>query len=123
MCDFPLCTYPAGHDGYCIHHSKHFGVKEVKVKKGIAKMSAKRKMDVVEYRKIVKRKLKESNLCEIKEKGCGKIATGLHHQKKRTPATYLDERFLIRACNNCNTWVELHPLEAIKKGYSLSKFK
>lgn len=91
--------------------------------KAIAKQSDKRKVDQKAYRKIVKEMLAENPNCEIKEEGCEKVATGLHHQKKRTPATFLDKRYLIRSCNNCNLWVELHPLEAIEKGYSLSKFK
>lgn len=91
--------------------------------KGIAKVSEKRKVDQKEYRKIVKKMLAENPNCDIKEEGCQIKATGLHHQKKRTPATFLDKRFLIRACNSCQMWVEIHPQEAIERGYSLSKFK
>lgn len=90
--------------------------------KPIAKVADKRKEVNKEYHKIVKEMLKENPWCEIKETGCEKISTGLHHQKKRTPDTILDKRFLIRSCNNCNLWCELHPLEAIEKEYSISKF-
>lgn len=89
----------------------------------IAKVSEQRKMDGKEYRKIVKEMLAENPNCEIKEQGCTVKANGLHHMKKRTPDTYLDKKFLKRSCNNCNLWAELHPLEAIQKGHSLSKFK
>ena len=102
------------------------GLKEKPVKKAvkaIAKVSDKRKVGQKAYRKIVKEMLAENPNCVIKETGCEGKAAGLHHMKKRSPATFLDKRFLIRACNSCHLWVEIHPLEAIKKGYSLSKFK
>ncbi len=71
----------------------------------------------------MKEMLAENPNCEIKEDGCQTKATGLHHQKKRSPATFLDKKFLKRACDNCNSWAELHPMEAIEKGHSISKFK
>jgi hypothetical protein len=84
MCDFPLCTYPAGHDGYCIHHSKHFGVKEVKVKKGIAKMSAKRIRVHAAYIKMVADMMKVSDRCELRSPVCTGKAQGLDHVQKRS---------------------------------------
>ena len=92
-------------------------------KKPLPKQSEKRKVDQKEYRKIVKEFLKVDPNCDIKETGCEKKATGLHHKTKRSPSTFLDRKNLIRACNNCQLWVEIHPLEAIEKGYSISKFK
>ena len=89
----------------------------------IAKRSDKRKVDQKEYVKIVASMLKENPLCEIKEDGCQIKASGLHHQKKRSPATFLDKQFLKRSCDSCNSWAELHPLESIEKGHSISKFK
>ncbi len=74
-----------------------------------------------EYRKVVKEMLEENNLCEIKEDGCTVIATGLHHQKKRSPKTMLDKQYLKRSCDNCNYWCEEHPKEAIEKGHSVSR--
>lgn len=91
--------------------------------KPIKKQSDKRKDQQKEYRKIVKEMLKENPNCEIKELGCEGKASGLHHMKKRTPATLLDKQFLKRACNSCNLWCELHPMESIEMGYSISKFK
>lgn len=83
--------------------------------------SQKRAKQQIEYVAIVEEMLKENPYCEIREEGCENIATGLHHQKKRSPDTITDKRFLIRACDSCNAWCELHPLEAIAKGYSISK--
>lgn len=102
------------------------GIREPDVKKtmkAIPKQSEKRKADQKEYVKIVKAMMLENPNCEIKEDGCQTKASGLHHMKKRSPATFLDKKFLKRACDSCNSWAELHPLEAIKRGHSISKFK
>lgn len=93
----------------------------VKPKAVPAKKSAKRKIEHKEYKKIVKEMLAENPLCEIKEEGCAIVAEGLHHKQKRLPSNYLDRDNLMRACNNCNSWIENNPLEAIEKGYSISK--
>ena len=85
-------------------------------------MSAKRKANQKDYVTIVKEMLSINPNCDIKQDGCQIKATGLHHQKKRSPATFLDKRYLIRACDSCNSWAELYPLQAIEKGISLSKF-
>lgn len=123
-CNFPLCKSRAYRDGYCIGHAKHFaGPKKKKLPIGINKVSEKRKVEQKEYVQIVKEMIAVDPLCSIKEEGCQGLATGLHHQKKRSPATFLDRRFLIRSCDNCNSYCEIFPLEAIIKGYSISKFK
>lgn len=123
MCNFPTCNRNPEYNGYCLFHKIYSNVSVTKERKPIAKQSEKRKADHKEYLKIVKAMLKENPMCEIKEFGCEWKATGLHHQKKRSPATLLDKRYLKRSCNSCNLWCELHPLEAIEKGHSISKFK
>jgi 5-methylcytosine-specific restriction endonuclease McrA len=95
----------------------------VKAQKPVNKKSDTRKEEEKEYKKIVVDMMKVSNKCEIKEEGCTIVASGLHHKVKRSPGNLLDRNNLIRACSNCNLWVELNPLEAIEKGYSISKFK
>lgn len=94
-----------------------------KQKKPVKKVSEKRKVEQKEYVKIVKEMMKVSDRCEIREEGCQGKASGLHHMKKRSPATFLDKSFLKRACDSCNAWCELHPLEAIERGHSISKHK
>ena len=123
-CNFPLCKSKEERHGYCISHAKYFaGPKVKKLPIGVNKVSDKRKVEQKQYVQIVKEMIDEDPLCSIKEDGCQILATGLHHQKKRSPATFLDQNFLIRACDNCNSFCELFPLEAIAKGYSISKFK
>lgn len=62
--------------------------------------------------------------CKISAPGCTGMAQGIHHKKgKSSIELLLDERFWIQSCNNCNTWVELYPAEAEKKGFKLSRLK
>lgn len=122
ICTFLLCKLPEERDGFCFHHAKHFaGPKPPKEKKQIPKKSAKRVREEREYLKIVDEVLKVTPMCAVREEGCTGKATGLHHKKKRSPKTYLDKDNLIPCCDSCNLWIELHPLEAIQKGYSISK--
>lgn len=84
--------------------------------------SVKRIVEEKLYKKIVKEMLAENPNCEIKETGCQVKATGLHHITKRSPKNYTDRNNLKRACNNCQLWVELNPIEAIEKRHSKSKY-
>lgn len=122
-CRFPLCNRKSEHDGYCFAHAVHFGIdKPKKQKLPIAKVSEKRKVTNKEYKTIVKEMFAKNNKCQIKQSGCTSIAQGLHHIRKRLPSNITDRNNLIRACNNCNLWVENNPLEAIKLGFSISRF-
>lgn len=94
-----------------------------KPKVKISVMNAKRMAQQRLYRKIVKEMLAENNKCEIKAPGCTGIAQGLQHKVKRSSKNLLDRKNLLRSCNNCNTWIENNPLEAIAMGVSASKFK
>lgn len=123
-CRWPVeCNGKAVHDGYCIFHKYISEVPEMKApRKSIKFHSTKRARDQRAYQKLVHEMLEENPLCEIKEDGCQILATGCHHQRKRTPATILDKKYLKRSCDNCNTWCEIFPKEAIEKGHSHSKF-
>lgn len=93
-----------------------------KEKKAIAKVSEKRKVEGREYRKIVKEMLAENKFCQVNSPVCTKIAQGLDHIQKRTPANYLDRANLQRSCNACNQYKEEHPEWAEENGKSKSKF-
>jgi hypothetical protein len=95
---------------------------EEKAVKPIAKKSAKRKTEEKEYKKIVAEMLKADKRCELLTPACTKVAQGLHHMKKRG-ANYLDRKYLKRACNACNVYVEQHPQYALDNGLSLSVHK
>lgn len=121
-CTYPLCKRVVSRNGFCFLHAVHFAGEKIKEKpKPISKVSEKRKVSDKEYKGIVKEMLKADPNCEIKEVGCTGKAQGLHHKQKRLPSNLTDRNNLMRACNNCNLWVENNPLEAIEKGFSISK--
>jgi len=88
----------------------------------IAKVSDKRKIVNREYKKIVKGKLKENPLCEIKSPECTGKAQGLNHKQKRSPKNLTKLSNLENACNACNGYVERHPKWAKENGHSKSRF-
>lgn len=94
-----------------------------KPKMKISIMSVKRRAQQSLYRKIVKEMIEQDPRCEIKASGCSGLAEGLQHKVKRSSKNLLDRNNLLRSCNNCNTWIENNPLEAIAMGVSASKFK
>ena len=122
ICTFPLCKQNEYKNGLCHGHWRVYGVShETKKPQPIADKSAKRKELDKEYKKLVKEMLKEDNRCEVKAKGCTGIAQGAHHIVKRTAKNLLDRNNLLRCCNSCNQFIEMHPLEALEMGVSKSK--
>ena len=97
--------------------------KEEKKPVRISIMNVKRMAQQRLYRKIVKEMIEENPSCEIKAPGCTGRAEGLQHKVKRSSKNLLNRKNLLRSCNNCNTWIENNPLEAIAMGVSVSKFK
>lgn len=80
------------------------------------KLTAKEK----EYKKIVAEMLAQDNRCELTTPDCTGTAEGLHHQKGR--GIHLTNRkYLKRACNSCNGYVDRHPQYAIDNGLSVSR--
>jgi hypothetical protein len=123
-CEYPLCSRITERNGFCFLHATHFaGAKPSKEQKKIAARSDKRVKDQKEYVKIVKSMLAENPNCEIKMEGCQTKATGLHHKQKRGPKNFLDRANLLRACNNCQLFVELNSKTALSKGFTISRFK
>ena len=123
-CEWPTCRSEATNGDMCYMHWKTYGGgTKPKEAKPLPKKSETRKVEEKDYRKIVAEMLADSKECELKFDGCTKVATGLHHQRKRAGKNYLDKRYLKRSCDSCNLFCELHPLAAIASGASVSKFK
>jgi hypothetical protein len=113
-------------DQYLIERQQQklgLAVKEEKKKKPISIKSVKRMAEERLYKKQLKEILAENPNCEIKSPGCTKVATGLHHLQKRSPKNYRKRENLIRACNNCNLFVENNPNDPISKKVTISRFK
>jgi hypothetical protein len=137
-CRFPLCKSWATDNGLCTSHGKYFNTDDFKgvakaapsskpvkksARKPVKKKSAKRVNDEKEYKKILAEMMAENDNCELKVPGvCTGKMQGGHHMKKRQ-GNYLKRKYILRACNACNGWAELHPLEAVEMGISLSVHK
>ena len=93
---------------------------EKKPLKSIPKKSTKMKVDLKEYNKIKKEMLAEDDRCELNTPVCLGQATGLHHVKRRG-INMLNRKYLKRACDPCNGYLEQFPLYAIEKELSISK--
>lgn len=127
-CAFPACQRHAEKNGYCIGHRiyapgakpKDKAFPEKKQPKPINKKSAKLADREKEYKQIVREMLAISNRCELATPDCTGTAQGLHHMKGRG-ANLLVRKFLKRACNACNGYVERHPAYALEHGLSVSR--
>ena len=47
----------------------------------------------------------------------------IHHKKGRDGDLLLDERYWLAVSRKGHIWIELHPIEAKEKGYSLSRLE
>lgn len=94
-----------------------------KAKPPIKKVSDKRKEINKEYKKI-SQPLWKNKPCRINSPNCTKIAQGIHHLKGKTSTKdLLDTKYMLPACNACNTYVEDHHAWAVNKGFKISKHK
>lgn len=117
------CTWPR-----CICKATGIKCGDFKEKKKgptrIPYKSATRIQDDKEYSKILAELRAESDLCDLRVPGvCTRKMQGGHHLKKRDGSLYTDKRYIKRACNACNGWVEQNPEKAIAMGIAISKFK
>ena len=87
-----------------------------KTKKKIKQISEHHKKTLDEYSPKRKVFLEERPYCELKLNGCTHFATCVHHKKgKHSKQLYLDEKFWMASCINCNRVVE----EIGEKAYEL----
>lgn len=94
-----------------------------KPKQPIKKESDKRK-EVNKLYKKVSQPIWKGKKCEIKSPNCTKNAQGIHHLKGKTSTKdLLDTKYMLPACNACNTYVEDHHAWAVNKGFKISKHK
>jgi len=54
-------------------------------------------------------------------KRCKSVATECHHMKGRIGRLLLDIKFWLPVCSECHKHIELNPIEAKEKGWSLNR--
>lgn len=82
----------------------------------IRRRSPKRAKQEREYKKL-RDKWIEGKECER----CGGEATEVHHAKGRLGALLTDTEHFVALCRACHSWVESHPAESKRLGYSKSR--
>ena len=79
---------------------------EKKKAKPIAKHSKKREVQNKEYLTLRKVYLENNQYCTVKLIGCNKLATEIHHAKKRSGYRLTDVLNFVAICRSCHTKVE-----------------
>lgn len=90
----------------------------------IPKRSEKMKEAMKKYKPIMIAWLAkpENKYCQIKMKGCTKIATQIHHSAGRQGEQLMKEEDFIASCSHCNViGVEENDAEAREKGFKKTR--
>jgi hypothetical protein len=96
-------------------------IKPEKVKpQGINKVSKNKAKELAEYTVKRKKFLQENNRCAVYPK---LMATQVHHRKGRVGSLFLDEKYWLPVSALGHKWVEEHPEEAYKLGFSLLRLE
>lgn len=97
---------------------------EQKVKtQRIKRVSEKRAGELRLYGTERKKFLAKRQVCEVKHEGCKGTATDIHHMRSRMNKELLDVSLWLPVCRSCHTWIELNPIAAKQKGFSVSRLK
>ena len=93
-----------------------------KEKKWIPQVSEKRKEKNKEYRIVRDQYLLENFKCE---KCLYAESTEVHHQAGKVGGDLIplliDPVYFMAVCRDCHRWIEEHPLESLKMGWSLKR--
>jgi hypothetical protein len=74
------------------------------------------------YMKIRNQFLSENEYCLGKiNTDCTYLATEVHHGKGKIGELYFDTKFFIPLCPSCHRYIEVHPVEAKKLGFSFDR--
>ncbi len=92
--------------------------KRPKKKRGIKKVSDKRKKQLNEYEIVREKFLKDNPKCQA----CNfQAADQVHHKKGRTGALLNDPAYFLAVCGNCHGFIENNPETALKMGWSVKR--
>lgn len=90
-------------------------------RKKIAQTSEKRKTTLISFSRQKKEFIRKNPLCQLKLSRCTTASTVVHHTKgKSSEELYLDEKFWMASCWNCNLDVETYDL-AYEKGLKVHR--
>ena len=81
--------------------------------------SVKRTAEEKLYKKVKKEYLTAHLKCEVK--GCRNVSEDIHHKKGRIGKLLYNPKYFLAVCRDHHMEIELNPIEAKEKGYSLSR--
>ena len=90
-------------------------------RKKIPLRSPKKQKQDKEYSKLRRKFLTEHDMCLAHLPGCSQHSTEVHHRAGKIGDLYLDTSLWLPVCRNCHSIIELHPLLAKEKGFSISR--
>lgn len=87
----------------------------IKRRKGLNRMSEKRRRDSRVYTKLRKKFLEDNQVCQMRVKCNGAPATEIHHTRGRG-VWYLVVEFWKSSCNHCHAWENVNRNAAVEMG-------
>lgn len=109
----------------CWSCHKTSGVRQTSAKTSRATLSPrspKQRRIEAAYNVLRKTYLDKNQMCQAHLSGCATYATDIHHKAGRGEHM-LDQSTYMAVCRNCHQWIELHPIEAKQKGFSVERLK
>lgn len=91
------------------------------IPKPINKKSTKQQKLEIVYRIARDKFLKDHPYCQAQLPGCMGKCDQIHHKKGKIGELYLDTKYWLALDFNCHRWIEEHPEEAKKLGFSESR--
>jgi hypothetical protein len=73
------------------------------------------------YSRLRKDFLEEHPYCEARIPGCWIEAAEIHHKAGRSGEALIDTENFLAVCRSCHEYIEGHPLEAKKRGFSKNR--
>jgi hypothetical protein len=115
-CKAPECNYPVFSHLYCQSHQ--YLRKDKKKPKRINQRSAKESKRLAKYSIVRAEYLAEHPICEVCEVA---ESNQIHHKFGRISWRLTDKKRFLAVCPECHKYVELNPIWAKEKGYSLNR--
>ena len=90
-----------------------------KIYKGARRNTPKRTRQNANYLKLRREYLLKNSTCECLN--CFKDSDQIHHKQGREGALLDDPNNFLAVFHSCHEWIELNPIQAKKKGYSITR--
>jgi hypothetical protein len=117
-CTVEECNYPVFSRGYCKIHQR---LRKDKKPKAIKSVSDKMAVMLKVYKEKREKFLERYPKCQAGIEGCTKYSSQVHHRRGRLGELLINTEYFLAVCYSCHHYIEMHPLEAKEKGWSLMR--